>query len=179
MDSFELNKVAGAALSAMLVIFGGKALLDLVHSKHKAEKPAFTLPASAPAALAGGGDVAFDFKKFAPLLAKGNVEAGADVFKKCAACHTPEKGGAAKVGPNLWGVIGRPVASGAGFAYSDAMKGHGGAWSWDRLATYVNEPRGTVPGNKMAFAGIKDDADLADVLAYLRTLADSPAPLPQ
>ena len=178
MESFELNKVAGAALSALLVIFGGKTLLDIVYTKHKADKPAFALPASAPAS-AGGGVAAFDFKKLVPLLAKASADAGEDVFKKCAACHTPEKGGASKVGPNLWGVIGRPVANQGGFGYSDAMMGFGGVWSFDRIATYVNDPLNTVPGNKMAFAGLRDEADLADVLVYLRKLSDSPPALPQ
>ncbi len=177
MDSFELNKIAGAALSALLVIFGTKALLDVVYKEPKLEKVAYALPMTAP--VAGAADAGgFDFKQIAGLMPKANAEAGQDSFKKCAACHTPEKGGQNRVGPNLWGVVGRPVGVGS-FGYSDSMKGKGGTWGWEQLATYLYDPRAAIPGNKMAFAGVKDAADLADILAYLRKLADAPSELPK
>ena len=97
------------------------------------------------------------------------------------ACHTPAKGGRPLVGPNLWGIVGRKVAKSPAFEarYSEPMKAHGGEWSWEKLAEYLHKPATAVPGNKMVFAGIPDNADLADLLAYLRTLSDSPVPLPQ
>jgi cytochrome c len=95
------------------------------------------------------------------------------------ACHTGDKGGRNLVGPNLWGIVGRPRASHAGFPYSDAMKNHPGNWSFEELAKYLHDPRADIPGNKMAFPGVKDNAELADLLAFLRTLSDNPAPLPQ
>ena len=116
-------------------------------------------------------------QKYAQAAAS-NVEAGKDVFKKCAACHTPNKGGENKVGPNLFGVIGRKLGSHAGFAYSDAVKNKGGDWTYETMAAYLHNPKDSIPGNKMAFAGVPDTQDLVDVIAYLRTLDDSPKPLP-
>ena len=112
-------------------------------------------------------------------VAKGNVEAGQAVFKKCAACHTPDKGSKNGVGPNLWGIVSRAVGNVDGFGYSTVIKGKGGNWTWPNLAGYLYDPKGYAPDNKMQFVGIKDAGDLADLLAYLRTLADSPAELPK
>jgi cytochrome c len=180
MDGFELNKIAGAVLSAMLVIAGGKVLLDIALAKHGHEKPGWELPVTAAKhAPAGQPEAAFDVAAVLGLLPKANADAGADIFKKCLACHTPNKGDRNLVGPNLWGVVGRKVASASGFAYSDAMKGFGGEWTWDRLAKYLHKPAEAVPGNKMVFQGVGDNADLADLLAYLRKLSETPAALPK
>jgi cytochrome c len=181
MDGFELNKIAGAVLSAMLVMAGGKVLLDIALAKHGHEKPGWELPVTAAKPKAGGEakEPAFDVAAVLAQLPKANADAGQDVFKKCLACHTPNKGDRNLVGPNLWGIVGRKVASASGFAYSDAMKGSGGEWTWDRLAKYLHKPAEAVPGNKMIFQGVPDGTDLADLLAYLRKLSDTPAPLPK
>ena len=181
MDGFEFNKVAGAVLSALLVIFGGKTVLDIVSREHPPEKPGWALPITEPASAATSKEAAppFDAKQVVALVPKGNADGGQDVFKRCMQCHTPQKGGPNLVGPNLWGVVGREVGKHAGFPYSEAMKTHGGSWTWDQLASYIHDPKGAVPGNKMAFPGIKDNAQLADLLAYLRKLSDNPAALPQ
>jgi cytochrome c len=180
MDAFEVNKIAGAALSALLVIFGSKTVLDIVYKEHKPEKAGWALPITeGPATSGGAAQVAFDPANVVQLLAKANADAGQDTFKRCLQCHTPDKGGRNLVGPNLWGVVGRKVAQVAGFPYSDAMKTHGGDWSWQELAKYLHDPKTAVPGNKMAFPGVKDDAELADLLLYVRKLADNPAPLPK
>jgi cytochrome c len=175
----EFNKIAGGVLTALLFAFGMKTGLGILNEEHAPEKPGYVLPkatAVAAGAAAAGG---FTFAKFAPMIAKGNADAGQDAFKKCAACHTPQKGGENKVGPNLWGVVDRPVASVAGFAYSDATKAKGGTWGWEQLTNYIYKPAAAIPGNKMAFAGIQDEADLADIMAYLRKLSDTPAELPK
>ena len=178
-NSDTFNSVAMAVLSAALFAFGGKTMLDIASREHAPEKPGYALPVSkGEGGTATASTEAFSFAKVAELLPKANAEAGADTFKKCAACHTDASGAPNKVGPNLWSVIGRPVAQSAGFAYSDAMKAKGGNWSWDTLAAYLHDPRGAVPGNKMAFAGIADDTDLADLLVYLRKQSDKPADLP-
>ncbi len=182
MDSYEFNKIAGGVLSALLVIFASKTLIDIAQSaNHGPIKAGYTLPA--PKAVAGGGAaapaaVAYSFAKIVEALPKASVENGQSTFKKCAACHTPDKGGPNRVGPNLWNVIGRKSGAVAGFAYSDAIKSQP-EWSYEKLAAYLNNPRGVVPGTKMVFAGVEDPVELADLLAYMRTLADSPPALPK
>ncbi len=177
--SSQINTIAMGVLSAALFAFGGKTLIEVMSKEQHAAKPGYVLPvAKAPA---GGGTAApagFSFAKVADLLPKASAEAGEDGFKKCAACHTNAKGGENKVGPNLWNIIGRPIGQVAGFAYSDAIKAKGGNWTWEALAAYLNDPRGNIPGNKMAFAGLTDPTDLAEMLAYLRKLGDKPADLP-
>jgi cytochrome c len=179
MDGFEFNKIAGAVLAAALVIAGGRTMLDIAFHKPKAEKPGWALPVNEVAQKASAPAAAFDAKAVLALLPKASAENGQDTFKKCLACHTPDKGGRNLVGPNLWGIVGRKVAQGQGFAYSDAMKAHPGSWTWEELAKYLHDPAGAIPNNKMQFPGVKDNVDLADLLAYLRKLGDTPAPLPQ
>jgi len=180
MNAFEFNKIAGAALAALLLIFGGRTLLQIAESSHAPHKAAYTLPMPKGGGAAGATQAPkFEFKDIVPLLAKASADNGKDVFKKCTACHTPDKGGPNKVGPNLWGVVGRDIGKHEGFAYSPAMASHGDKWTFEHLANYLHDPKGYVPNNKMAFIGIPDNAELADLLAYLRTLSDNPAPLPQ
>jgi cytochrome c len=133
----------------------------------------------------GGGTKAapppFDAGAVLAMLPKANPDNGADIFRKCQACHTPQKGGANLVGPNLWGVVGRKVAQAPGFEarYSPALKAHGGEWTWEQLAKYLHKPAEAIPENKMQFEGVHDNADLADLLAFLGKLSDSPPPPPK
>ena len=184
MDSFEFNKIAGAILSALLLAFGAGTISEIFagggHGDSHA-KPGYELPKLAAVDTGKASAPAAEFKAATVLaqLKTASAESGQAVFKPCTACHTPDKDGKAGTGPNLWGIVGRAVASSPTFArYSPAMKAKGGAWTFEQLATYLNDPRGTIPGNQMAFLGIKSNDDLADLLAYLRTLGDKPAPLP-
>lgn len=119
---------------------------------------------------------------FAPAVAAADPAKGEAFAKRCMACHSFEAGGPNKVGPNLWNIVNRPVASVAEYKYSDAMVAfsEGGAklWTFDHLSAYLADPKGTVPKNKMVFPGIKKDEDRANVIAYLRSLSESPAELP-
>jgi cytochrome c len=155
LDSFELAKIAGAFLCALLVIVGFRVALEITKQDKAPEKPGYVLPM--PEAVA-------------QAAASGNAQAGAATFKKCTACHSGEKGGPNKVGPDLFGVVGRPKASHEGFGYSDAMKAKGGNWTLDDLASFIHSPKTFVPGTKMLFPGIADPGDLGDLLAYLNTL---------
>ncbi len=156
-----------------------------------AAAPASTAPASetpaagaaapaappAPAPAAAGGSEA---QAVVALLASASAEDGAVTFRRCVTCHTNKKDAPSTVAPNLWNVVGSPKAGHADFAskYSDAMKAKGGEWSYESLAEFIRSPRGYIPGTKMIFQGIKDPAEIANLIAYLRTLADTPAPLP-
>jgi cytochrome c len=180
MDAFEYNKIVGAVLSALLVIFGGRTVRDIVWTEPKPAKPGWALPITEvePSTKVAPPAPPFDPVQVIALLANANPDNGRDIFKRCLQCHTSEKGGPTRVGPNLWGIVGRPRAAQPGFPYSDAMKNHPGNWTFEELAKYLHDPKSDIPGNKMAFVGIKDNAELADLLAYLRTLSDAPAPLP-
>ncbi len=108
----------------------------------------------------------------AALVATASPEAGAKLYRKCASCHTKDKGGKNRVGPNLWNIVGAPVAGRQGFKYSSALAGHGGVWDEEALDRWLENPRGFIPGTKMTFAGIKKEADRAALIAYLKSLSD-------
>ena len=180
MESFEVNKLLGALLGTVFIVFSIALISDGIFSSPEPAKPGFEIVASeAPAGGETGGGEAAQPEPIAPLLAKADPAAGEAVFKKCAACHTGDKGGANKVGPNLWGVVNRPIAEHEGFSYSAALsekKGQG--WDYEHLNSFLISPKTYAPGTKMSFAGISKDGERADVIAYLRSLSDSPAPLP-
>lgn len=182
MDSFEINKIAGGVLAALLLLFGSKTLMDVVASEHKPTKAGWALPVTASpdaSATPAAPAAPFNAAEVVALLPKASADGGQDVFKRCLQCHTQDKGGKNLVGPNLYGVVGRKLAAGAGFPYSEALKASGGEWSWEKLAVYLHDPKVAIPGNKMAFNGVKDNAELADLLIYMRKLSDTPAPLPK
>ncbi len=114
----------------------------------------------------------------AVLLAKGDATKGAQVFAKCTACHNAAAGGAAGIGPNLYNVVGRPIAATAGFSYSDAMKGIKGNWDFDHLNNWLTAPGAMAPGTKMTFAGIENEQDRANVILYLNQQGSN-LPLPK
>jgi cytochrome c len=118
-------------------------------------------------------------KPFAFYMSQADAGKGADVFKKCAACHNADKGGANALGPNLYGVVGEAAATGrGGFAFSDALKSKGGKWDFDNLNAWLTSPKTYAPGTKMTFAGLSNPQDRANVIAYLNKQGDSPQPLP-
>ncbi len=176
--SLEGNKLVAAVLTAGIVGVGSAVFAGLIYRPHQLEEPVYRVEA---AATEGDGEAApaEEAPPIGELLASASAESGATIAKKCAACHNFDKGGANKVGPDLWGVVNRPIASHEGFSYSDALSSKSGeVWDYEHLNHFLTSPKAYAPGTKMSFAGISKDGDRADVIAYLRSLADEPAPLP-
>jgi len=178
MDSFEFNKIAGAVLGTLVFVMGANFLSDLIFDSGSPEVPGYVIEV-AESSDAQPADAAPEVP-IATLLAGADLAKGEKVAKKCAACHTFDKGGANKVGPHLWNIVDRKAAEVADFKYSAAMAefGQDHSWTFDELNGYLTSPKAHVPGTAMGFAGLKKDQDRADILAYLRSLSDSPVPLP-
>jgi len=177
----EFNRVMLALLGAIVFVGLIMEYTSLVFAPQILKTAAYSLPgAAAEAPSAGAAAPAAPQEIPLPtLLAKADVKKGEADVKVCATCHTFDKGGAAKIGPNLWGVVGRPIASVPGFAYSDSLKSMGGDWTFDKLDQWIANPKGMASGTKMAFAGEKDAQKRADILDYLDSLSESPVPLPK
>jgi cytochrome c len=178
MDSFELNKMIGAILGTCLILLVTSFTASALFKPVAPAKPGFEIAVKEAAPAGGKEPAAAPSEPIEKLLQTASIEKGAAAAKKCAACHSLEKNGGNKVGPNLWGVVERERASIAGFNYSAAIKAKGGKWTYDDLNQFINNPKGYIPGTAMGFAGIQKDSERADVIDYLHTLADSPVPLP-
>lgn len=175
----ETNKIAGAALSTLLVVMGLNMVSGIVFAPHKPAVPGFDLPSAEPTSAAGAAAPAAD-EPIVVRLAKADPAKGEKAIGACKACHTFEKGGANKIGPHLYDVYGREKAHVEGFAYSAAMKGKSSEkWEAEQLDGFLKNPKAYMPGTIMAFAGISRADTRADVVAYLNTLADAPKPLPK
>ena len=180
MDSFEINKILGAVLATCLVLLITSFTANALFSPRTPEKPGFAIAAKEEGGKGGEKEAAAaPSEPIEKLLASASVEKGQAAAKVCQTCHTFEKGGPNKVGPNLYGIVGDHRGEGrGGFNFSAAMKAKGGTWSVDDLNQFIDNPKGFIPGTAMGFAGIKKDSQRADVIAYLNSLSDNPKPLP-
>jgi cytochrome c len=178
MDSFELNKVIGAILGTCIVLLVTSFAAGAIFAPVMPAKPGYEIAVKEEAAAGGKEAAAAASEPIEKLLQTASVEKGEAAAKKCAACHTFEKNGPNRVGPNLYGIVGDKKGEGRGFNFSAAMKAKGGEWTYEDLNQFISNPKGFIPGTAMGFAGIQKDSERADVIDYLHTLADSPVPLP-
>lgn len=179
MSSLELNKIVGAVLATglSLMVIGtiGNAL---VGAPERAESAAVAVAAKAPAPAPKAAPAVAAIESVTALLASADIAKGKKLFKKCAACHTTDNGGKNKLGPNLWNIVNAERGKKAKYRYSKPLASMAGNWSYDSLDAFLTKPKAYIKGTKMVFSGIKKARDRAAVIAFLRGLSDSPAPLP-
>jgi len=178
MESMETTKIAAAVLVAGIAFVGLGVVSDNLSYEKRLTHPVLDIKGAEPAATTAA-PAETGPKPIEPLLVSA-VPADGEAYthKICIACHNFKEGAGAKVGPNLYGVVGREQASAAGFEYSSALKSHHGKWTYDSLNAWLYKPAAYAKGTKMAYAGLSDDKLRADVIDYLRTLSPSPEPLP-
>ncbi|WP_274423662.1 c-type cytochrome [Chelativorans sp. YIM 93263] len=182
MDSFELNKIIGALLAVIFVIFSVNLVSHAVFSSPAPETPGYAIEVPEDDGT-GEADAEEEPELILPLLASADASAGESVFRRCQACHSVGEGEPNKVGPNLWDIVNAPIASDESFGYSGAIvdfsEGGEVTWTYENLDHFLADPRGFIPGTAMAFAGLANIEDRANVIAYLRSMSDDPAPLPE
>ena len=180
MDSNEWNKIIGAVLASALFVMVIRTVTDVVYDVPMPAKPGYIVE-GVPAASTGGTAAApaqEAIPDWGTVLPKADASAGQQVSSRCEQCHDLSKAKTIKIGPPLWGVVGRPRATVAGFDYSSAMNSNHDPWTFDKLFVYLKSPATMVPGTKMSFAGLRSAQDRINLLAYLRTQSDNPAPIP-
>ena len=178
MNSFEVNKVISSIIFVILVIIGINKLADVIYAVKAPEGNTYNIVTETKQISKDDAvNVESDVNIIA-LLALGSINHGKMVFKKCAACHSVSKSGGNKIGPALWGVIGRKAGSTSDYKYSKAMSGFGKIWDFEGMNIFLIKPKDYVKGTKMAYAGLKKGKDRASIILYLNEQGDSPLPLP-
>ena len=166
--------IAGWVLFAGIVALGGSLASGEYFKQERPEKMGYPIAG----VVEEGAGAAVAEKPIEFYLASADPAKGAEVFKKCAACHNAEKGGANALGPNLWDVLGEPIGKGKGYAFSESLSAIGGNWDWTSLNHWLTSPKAMANGTKMTFAGLSSPEDRANVIAYLNAQSDAPKPLP-
>jgi len=176
MDELELSKIVGVGCAAMLAFVGLSEVSHGIVSMDDLDEPAYAIEVAE--ADEEEADEEIEVVSIGTLMASADASAGEKVFRACKACHNIADGAGAKQGPNLWGIIGRDIASDGGFSYSAALADKEGAWDWEAINGFLLDPKGWAPGTKMAYAGVKKDDARADLLAYLNEQSSAPIDLP-
>ena len=179
MDSFEINKIVAAILMVALLIIGLSKLSNIVFYVEKPETPGYAVEVEEAAGSSNSiSEVVEEKVNIVALMTMGDVASGEKIFKKCAACHSINKGGKNKIGPALYNVVGRKVGAVNDYKYSKALAGYEKNWTFEELNGYLIKPAKWIKGTKMAFAGLKKEKDRASVIKYLNQNSDDPLPLP-
>jgi len=182
MNSSYFNSAAGAFLGILFVLMTLSIVSEGIYHAPEPATEGFAIEVAEGGGEAGAPAEEAAPELIAPLLASADPAKGESVFKKCAACHSNDAASANKVGPGLWNIVNRPVASHEGFNYSAAMtefaQGGSVVWDYEHLSEFLAAPKKYIKGTAMGFAGLKKIEERADLIAYLRTIADTPAPLP-
>ena len=179
MDSFEINKIVAAVLMVALLVIGIGKLSDVIFHVEKPETPGYAVEVEQVSTTSSSTTIALDEKvDIAALMEMGDLASGEKIFKKCAACHSIIKGGKNAIGPALYNVVGRKVGSVEDYKYSKALAAYQKEWTLEELNGYLTKPAKWIKGTKMAFAGLRKEADRASVIKYLNENSDSPVPLP-
>jgi cytochrome c len=179
MDSFEWNKIAGAVLGTLIFVLVVSFATEAIFEVEKPAKPGYVVEGvTEEASTASTAPVEEAIPDWGTVLPKADAAAGQKISARCEQCHDLSKGGPNKIGPNLWGVLGRPRGTHPGFSYSGAMTSSHDVWSLDNFFKFIKSPAAYVPGTKMSFAGLRSADDRINLIAWLRTQADNPLPIP-
>ena len=178
MDELRLNKVFAGFLFAALLLMAGVKIADVMVPHQELAENAYVIKVAETTDTAAAAPVDIGPEPIMALLASADLGAGEKLSKKCSACHVFDAGGQNKTGPALWNAVNRPLGASEGYAYSDALANFGGAWDYASLNAFLAKPKGYISGTKMNFAGLKKPEDRANLIAWMRTKADSPAALP-
>jgi cytochrome c len=178
MDELRLNKVFAGFLFAALLLMAGVKIADVMVPHQELAENAYVIEVAETTDIAAAAPVDTGPEPILALLAGADLGAGEKLSKKCSACHVFDAGGQNKVGPALWNVVNRPLGASEGYAYSDALASFGGAWDYAALNAFLAKPKRYITGTKMNFAGLKKPQDRANLIAWMRAKADSPAALP-
>ena len=179
MDSFELNKIIAAILMVALLVIGLGKIADSVFHVNKPKNPGYQVEVENQL-TSGISEAPEKVEKIdiAAIMALGDVANGEKIFKKCAACHSINKGGKNKIGPALYNVVGRTVGGINDYKYSKALASYGKEWTFEELNGFLLKPASYIKGTKMSYAGLRKEKDRASIIKYLNQNSDSPKPLP-
>ena len=175
-----MNKIIVSIVFAIILVLGINKVTDVIFYVEKPEKSAYQVASVATTTSTTSTEttsVSSESGNIMALFASTSAVEGAKVFKKCAACHSIAEGGGNKIGPALWGVLGRPAGTIPDYKYSKAMAAHGKNWSFEEMNGFLIKPKGWIKGTKMSFAGLKKAKDRAAVILYMNENTNSPLPL--
>ena len=172
-----MNKIIVSVVLAIILVLGINKITDVIFYVEKPDQSVYQVEDVTIAASTTSTEVDSGSENILALFASTNAAEGAKIFKKCAACHSIAEGGSNKIGPALWGVLGRPIGSVPDYKYSKAMASYGKNWSFEEMDGFLLKPKEWIKGTKMAFAGIKNAKDRAAVILYMNENTSSPLPI--